>query len=318
MTRDLGVVVNQRDCYGWPEPLIQALLQAVPVGTPVLFMDGGSPQPVRDALRRSAERWGFQLERHEAFISANQARLLALERLSVSHLLCVENDVRLLPGCGQFLLAAAERHQADVVVPLVLEENDGGRQRIHVAGGRCRLRRGWTGTGLEVKHHQRHQPCEPGPQELWTGGQPTELVEYHALLLRTAFGRIHPLHDPAIASLPETLDFSLAVQRWGGRCWLEPAALAVFLTPSRVSETDRPLFLHRWADHQQRRDIAHFRRKWGLGPWSWVLASQLSWVAAHRSLARRRAAHRTLSLEVYGVLNRRLLAPLQDWLSPQA
>jgi molybdopterin-guanine dinucleotide biosynthesis protein A len=69
--------------------------------------------------------------------------LLALERLSVTHLLCVENDVLLAPGCARYLLAAAERHQADVVVPLVLEENSNGRRRIHVAGGRCRLRRGW-------------------------------------------------------------------------------------------------------------------------------------------------------------------------------
>ncbi|MFM9099784.1 MAG: glycosyltransferase, partial [Cyanobium sp.] len=105
---------------------------------PVLFVDGGSPPAVRDVLQRSAEQWGFELLRREAFISANQARLLALERLSVSYLLCVENDVRLAPGCAEAVVAAAERQRADVVVPLVLEENDRGRQRIHLAGGSCR------------------------------------------------------------------------------------------------------------------------------------------------------------------------------------
>jgi hypothetical protein len=135
MTHTLGVVVSQRDCYDWPEPLIEALLQAVPAGTPVLFIDGGSPPAVGDSLRKSAEHWGFQLERRQGFIGANQARLLALERLSVTHLLCVENDVLLAPSCARYLLAAAERHQADVVVPLVLEENSSGRRRIHVAGG---------------------------------------------------------------------------------------------------------------------------------------------------------------------------------------
>jgi hypothetical protein len=164
---------------------------------------------------------------------------------------------------------------------------------------------------LRVRQHQRHwtsgqQPSEPAP---------TELAEYHALLLRTSFARAHPLHDAAIESLPEVLDFSLAVQRFGGRCWLEPAAVAVFLTPAWVLDANRPLFAHRWSDRIQRRGIAHFRRKWGLGPWSWVLGSQLSWVVAHRSLIRSGALHRHFSLEVYGLLNRRLLAPLQEWFS---
>ena len=147
MVHSLGVVVNQRDRYDWPEALIAALFQNLPAGTPVLFVDGGSPPAVRDVLQRSAEQWGFALLRREAFTSANQARLLALERLSVSYLLCVENDVRLAPGCAEALVAAAERHWADVVVPLVLEENDRGRQRIHLAGGTCRLRRTWGGCG---------------------------------------------------------------------------------------------------------------------------------------------------------------------------
>jgi hypothetical protein len=101
MVHSLGVVVNQRDRYDWPEALIAALYQNVPVGTPVLFVDGGSPPAVRDVLKRSAEQWGFELLQREAFTSANQARLLALERLSVTYLLCVENDVRLAAGlCG--------------------------------------------------------------------------------------------------------------------------------------------------------------------------------------------------------------------------
>lgn len=312
MTSTLGVVVHQRDRFGWPEPLIEALLQAVPAGTPLLFVDGGSPPAVRDALRRSAERWGFQLERREGLISANQARLLALERLNVSHLLCVENDVRLRAGCGERLLAAAKRYRADVVMPLVLEENERGEQRIHMAGGRCRLRRGWGGRRLEVRHSQWHRPVGHQP----AAAVPTELVEYHALLLRTEFARVHALHDPAIASVPEILDFSLSVQRQRGSCLLEPAAVAVFLTPSQVRDVDRPLFLHRWSDRLQRQGIAHFRRKWALGPWSWVLGSQLAWVTAHRSLARPGAIHRRLGLQVYGVLNRRLLAPLQEWLRP--
>lgn len=312
MPHSLGVVVNQRDRYDWPEPLIAALFQAVPAGTPVLFVDGGSPPAVLAVLQRSAEEWGFELLRSDAFISANQARLLALERLSVSYLLCVENDVRLSPGCADLLVAAAERQRADVVVPLVLEENALGQQRIHQAGGTCRLVRRWGGMRLVVHYHQRDWALDRQP----AGPAPTELVEYHALLLRTCFASVHPLHDPAIESLPEFLDFSLAVQRYGGRCWLQPAAVAVFLTPSQVLAGNRSLFQYRWSDRLQRQGIAHFRSKWGLGPWSWVLGSQLSWAVAHRSLARSGALHRHLSLGVYSVLNRRLLAPLQEWLSP--
>jgi hypothetical protein len=59
--------------------------------------------------------------------SANQVRQLALERLNVSCLLRVENDVRLEPRGGQLLLATTQRHQADVMVPLVVKENDAGQ-----------------------------------------------------------------------------------------------------------------------------------------------------------------------------------------------
>jgi hypothetical protein len=48
-------------------------------------------------------------------------------------------------------------------------------------------------------------------------------------------------------------------------------------------------------------------------PWANLWPSRASaWVTAHRTLARRGALHRRLGLPVYGVLNRRLLAPLQE------
>jgi hypothetical protein len=307
MIPTLAVVINQRDSYDWPDAMIAALMGQLPPASPVLYVDGGSPEAVRCRLQEAAARWGFQIERRDGFVSANEARQLGLDRLPCSHLLCLENDVRLEPGCVQELLKASLQQNAEVVLPVVLEEASNGLRRVHVAGGRCRLRRLWRWTWLEVTHDRRHDALQNGA----IGAGATALAEYHVLLLQAAFGRAHPLHDPAIPSVPETLDFSLAIQHHGGSCWLEPAAAAVFLTPSAVLDVNRPLFLQRWSEPLQRHGIEAFRAKWKLGAWR-VLRSQRRWVRAHRSLARPQALHRRFGLEVYGVWNRRLLAPLEE------
>lgn len=307
MTPTLAVVINQRDSYDWPDAMIAALMGQLPPASPVLYVDGGSPEAVRRRLQAAAARWGFQIERREGFVSANEARQLGLDRLPCSHLLCLENDVRLEPGCVQQLLKASLQQNAEVVLPLVLEEASNGLQRVHVAGGSCRLRRLWRWTWLEVSHDRRHEAPLPGS----IGSGATALAEYHVLLLQAAFGRAHRLHDPAIPSVPETLDFSLAVQHHGGSCWLEATAAAVFFTPSAVLDENRPLFLQRWSEPLQRQGIDVFRAKWKLGAWR-VLRSQSRWVRAHRSLARPQPLHRRLGLKAYGAWNRRLLAPLEE------
>jgi hypothetical protein len=308
MSTSLAVVVNQRDSYDWPEPLIEALHAGLPDGTPVVFIDGGAPPPVRRRLEAAAERWGFELLREEGFVGANRARRIGLQRIDAPFVLFLENDVRLEAGCLSRLLETARREGLEVVVPLLLEEAANGAQRIHLAGGGCRLSPSPAGPRLAVSHWLRHQPVDKAPIQ----PQPTALIEYHALLVRSAFVGLPPLLDPAIPSAPEHLDFSLAIQRLGARVWLEPRARAVFLPPSRISPQDRPLFLERWSERLHRQGIAHFCRTWGLAPDDPVLVSQRRWVRAHRGLARPRPWHRLLRLEVYGVLNRRLLAPLQE------
>lgn len=311
MSASLAVVVNQRDSYDWPEPLIEALHAGLPADTQVLFIDGGSPPPVRRRLEAAAGRWGFQLLREEGFVSANRARRIGLERIAAASVLFLENDVRLEGGCLPCLLETARRQRLDVVVPLLLEEAVGGARRIHLADGGCRLVSGPGCPRLAVRHGLRHQPVEAAPIR----PQPTTLVEYHVLLVQSAFARLSPLFDAAIPSIPESLHFSLAIQRLGGQVWLEPRAQAVFLPPSRIAAQDRGLFQERWSARLQHQGISQFCRIWGVAPDDRVLVSQLRWVRAHRCLARPRPWHRLLGLEVYGVLNRRLLAPLEEWIA---
>ena len=75
---------------------------------------------------------------------------------------------------------------------------------------------------------------------------PTELVEFHCVLIRTdILARIGPL-DEEILNDPHHVDFCMMVREAGGSIYLEPAAVVTQIAPPPVQWSDLAFFLQRW------------------------------------------------------------------------
>ena len=83
--RDGRLVPRER--FSYSETSLESILANTPSPFDLLYIDGGSPPPVDDYLRRKAAERQFRLIRTEHFLSPNAARNLAAAAVRTNTLL---------------------------------------------------------------------------------------------------------------------------------------------------------------------------------------------------------------------------------------
>jgi GT2 family glycosyltransferase len=89
--------------------------------------------------------------------------------------------------------------------------------------------------------------------------EPTEFVEFHCLLVRTAVLRQLGGLDEGLLSIYEHNDFGIAVIEAGGELWIEPAAMVV-ISPVALRR-DLAQTMLRWSRAWNRASGEHFKQK---------------------------------------------------------
>src|SRR5688500_11578950 len=95
--RATGAVVPRERC-SYTKPSLDSVLANTPSGVPLVYVDGGSPSPIRRYIAAQAKARGFELIRTEHYLSPNQARNLAISRVTTKYVVFVDNDVLVEPG----------------------------------------------------------------------------------------------------------------------------------------------------------------------------------------------------------------------------
>jgi hypothetical protein len=113
---------------------------------------------------------------------------------------------------------------------------------------------------------------------------PTELNEFHCVLVRTDFFKQNGPLDEGLLSMAEETDFSIAVAESGGSMMFEPACRVSYIPPSPANllPSDRPFFELRWSSDWVRRSVDHMVAKHNLDPVSPVAKHWLRFVFQHR------------------------------------
>jgi len=170
----------------------------------------------------------------------------------------VDNDVVGAPGWLAALERCAEETGADIVAPLTCI----GKPLhgvIHHAGGLARFVPRDGKRVFEEKHKLIGKRVADHKRELVR--EPTEMAEFHCVLVRTdVFSRLGKL-DEALMASHEHVDLCLAVAKAGGRLYFEPEATVTYV-PARLSLREVPFFMLRWSDEWSRRSVDHFFAKW--------------------------------------------------------
>lgn len=282
MSAPATVVVVPRERFSFAERSLASVLRETPPETPLVYVDGGSPPRVRDAIRALLAPRRAELIRSERYLSPNEARNLGYARVRTPYAVFIDNDVLASPGWLGRLVACAAETGADVVGPLYLIGSP-ARGAIHMAGGEARI---VERDGVRALH-EAHRLCGKRLPDVAASLRrgPCELVEFHCMLVRReAMERCGPF-DERLLSTHEHVDFCLAVRAGGGSVWFEPASVVAYVPPPPFRRGDRRFYLLRWSRRWNWESVRHFARKWNLDDRDEALRPQLGFVEMHRKAA---------------------------------
>lgn len=301
------IVVSPRERYSCTQESLESIYQHTTIPFKLVYVNGNSPPKVRRYLEAQAQDKNFQLLRTDCYLSPNQARNLGLSQVTTPYLVFMDNDVVVTPGWLTQLVQCAEETEAAVVGPLMCQDQP-LHEIVHFAGGESHIV-----TDIKGRRHLREKMYKQGQQVLAVRDQlkrqPTELAEFHCVLIRTSIFEQIGLLDEAILNTKEHLDFCMTVAEAGGTVYLEPACIVTYVPGPPLEWTDIPFYMLRWSDAWQLASLRRLQEKWNLAEDGYFTTKyrQLGW---RRRSTLLRPLSRQLTLGFKSYLVERLLVRL--------
>jgi hypothetical protein len=256
------VAVIPRERWSAAARSLRSVLAHTPVDVPIVLVDAGAPPTLRRQLARQlAARPRVTRLRSGAYLPPNRSRNLAAAHARTPYVAFVDNDVLVAPGWLDALVGCAEATSAWAVGPLCLQ-GPWRAGEVHLAGGDARIEHGPSGRRLVER--QEHLGARVADVRASLVRRPTELAEFHTMLVRRAALDALGGLDESLRSFGEHVDFCLCVRRAGGAVWFEPTAVVTYLVPTAWTPADLPFFVARWSPAWNQRSRDRFVEKWGL------------------------------------------------------
>lgn len=261
------IVVSPRERFSCTRESLESIYEHTQEPFKLVYVDGNSPGSTKRYLQQQAQEKNFHLVRTNYYLAPNHARNIGLSYVDTKYVVFVDNDVVVTPGWLSHLVECAEATAATVVGPLMcqkMSQDEPLHEIIHFAGGeshvfcdvkgRRRLR--------EKMYLQGKRVSEVGDR---LKRQPTELAEFHCVLVRTAiFKQIDGKLDEEMLNTKEHLDFCLEVAQLGGKIYFEPNCVVTYVPGPPLELTDVPYYMLRWSDAWVVRSLNRLQDKWNL------------------------------------------------------
>lgn len=256
------LVVVPRERFSCAQASLESIYQYTTLPFHLVYVDGNSPAKVQRYLQAKAQEKGFQLIRTEYYLYPNQARNIGLAQVKTRYLVFVDNDVIVSPGWLEALVQCAEETGAAIVGPLMCQDEP-VHEIVHFAGGQSHVWQDKTGRQrLREKMYSQGQRVAELRDQLQR--QPTELAEFHCVLVRSeVFERLGAL-DEQMLNTKEHLDFCMSVAAAGGTVYFEPASLVTYVPGPPLEWTDLHYYMLRWSNAWTIGSLHHLRDKWNL------------------------------------------------------
>jgi len=256
---DVTVVMSPRERFSGIDLSINSLYEAPGARFEFICVDGGGPASIRRYLVAEARRRGFHLIRTKHYLTPNEARNLAIPEVKTKYIAFVDNDVIFAPDWLKALTRCADETGADIVTPIVCYGKP-VHTKIHFAGGTATFASRSGKRTIKTAHRLIERQLSEVKGELLR--EPTELAEFHCVLVRRdVFERFGPL-DGKLKSMHEHIDLCLTVRNAGGTVMFEPASVVTNLWEMPLRLSDLPYFFCRWNDDWASESRMHFERKW--------------------------------------------------------
>lgn len=277
------IVIVPRERFSYARTSLESIYANTDGPFRLVYVDGGSPAPVRRYLERKAREKGFQLVRTQHYVSPNQARNIGLRHADTKYIVFVDNDVEVTRGWLSTLMRCAEETDASLVGPLYCI-GPPVHQIVHMAGGEAHILETEGRRGL----YEKLRFCDRQVSEVRTQmrREACELIEFHCMLVRrSVFQELGPL-DEALLGTREHVDICLSVRQAGGAVWFEPSAVISHVLAPSYAWSDIPYYLLRWSERWVQSSLRHFEKKWNLDANDKQLTT--GWLRPHRQVPLRK------------------------------
>lgn len=254
------IVVVPRERFSCTRRSLESIYENTSTPFKLIYVDGNSPAQVRRYLAEQSQAKGFKLIRTDYYLAPNQARNIGWREVDTPYLVFIDNDVVVASGWLEKLVQCAETTHATIVGPLMCQ-NEPVHEIVHVAGGDARIWVDSTGKRrLREKIYFQGKRVEEVSDRLKQA--PTEMVEFHCMLVRRSiFDQVGAL-DESLLNTREHLDFCMTVTQAGGTVYLEPESLVTYVPALSLEWTDLHFFMLRWSDEWELASLKHLREKW--------------------------------------------------------
>ena len=275
------VVVVPRERFSYAERSLESIYEHTDFPFSLVYVDGGSPSPVRRYLRKKALENNFQLIRTNHYLSPNKARNLGARAVKSKFVVFIDNDVLVTPGWLKALVDCADQTGAWLVGALILAGKPES-QTIHFAGGVANIEERHDERVYYTEHNLDGKSFTDVAADLHP--QVSELAEFHCLLMvTTAYQRVGPL-DEQLRSMHEHEDVCLKVRELGGTVYFEPRSVVTYLSQPPFRWSDLPFYMLRWSEAWNSASQLHFQDKWGLHKADESISIARDWARDHRRI----------------------------------
>lgn len=271
------IVVVPRERFSCAQESLESIYQYTEIPFKLVYVDGNYPAKVRSYLQQQAQEKNFQLLRTDYYLTPNQARNLGLSQVTTDYVVFADNDVIVTPGWLKALLECAEETEATVVGPLMCQEKP-LHEIVHFAGGESHIWEDKAGRRrLREKMYKQGKQVKDIYSELKR--TPTELAEFHCVLVRRSIFEKVGLLDEAIMNTKEHLDFCMTLREIGATVYFEPASIVTYVPGPPLEFTDLHFYMLRWSNAWQLASLKRIRQKWNLAEDGYFQAKykQMGW-----------------------------------------
>jgi GT2 family glycosyltransferase len=256
------IVVSPRERFSFTQPSLESIYEHTQMPFHLIYVDGNSPQPVRDYLVAQAAEKGFELVRIDHFLTPNQARNIGASRVQTPYVAFVDNDVIVSPGWLEALVQCAEETNAAIVGPLTCQDEP-VHETVHFANGEARII-----VDAKGRRRLREKMCRQGQKvaKVKTKLQrtPAELVEFHCMFVNMdVFRELGPL-DEKFLNTKEHVDFCMGVAKAGKEIYFEPTSVITYVPGLEWNWADLHFYMLRWSDAWETASLSHLKEKWSL------------------------------------------------------
>lgn len=256
------IVVVPRERFSYAKPSLESLYENTTVPFELVYVDGNSPRAEQQYIAAAAKAKGFKLIRTDHYLWPNRARNMGLAEVKTPYVVFVDNDVVVLPGWLETLLACSQANDATVVGPLMCHEEP-VHEIVHFAAGESHIV-----TDVNDRRHLREKMYLQGRlvkevQSRLEQGE-TELCEFHCMLVRMDVFDQLECFDESILNTKEHLDFCMNVMALGRKVYFEPDSVVTYVPGPPLAWRDLHYYMLRWSDAWELSSLARLREKWNL------------------------------------------------------